>query len=108
MDCIVHGVAKRQTQLSNFHFTKETGWREHSRPQMYEASLKPTVGKCEWSPLAPVESRARGIQANLLGNVTSFSGSGKTAVELRQGGDVVSMVTDPVVAAGGGLSGESV
>ena len=40
--------------------------------------------------------------------MTSFSGSGKTAVELRQGGDVVSMVTDPVVAAGGGLSGESV
>ena len=35
---------------------------------------------------------------------TSFSGSGKTAVELRQGGNMVSMVTDPVVAGGGGLS----
>ena len=24
MDCTAHGVAKSQTQLSNFHFTRET------------------------------------------------------------------------------------
>ena len=25
MDCIVHGVSKSQTQLSNFHFTSSSG-----------------------------------------------------------------------------------
>ena len=51
---------KSRTRLSDFHLIKETeelpGWWEHSRPWMYEASLKPTVGKSEWNPLAPVES----------------------------------------------------
>ena len=27
MDCIVHGVAKSQTQLSNFHFHTYLDWK---------------------------------------------------------------------------------
>ena len=31
MDCIVHGVAKSQTQLSNFYFHKGNGFSKYSK-----------------------------------------------------------------------------
>ena len=41
MDCIVHGVAKSQTQLRDFHFTSKHSWLKNS---MY----KSLVGYSPW------------------------------------------------------------
>ena len=46
MDCIVHGVAKSRTQLSDFHFTSWRGIKDHLLPLsvecVYVSGVTPT------------------------------------------------------------------
>ena len=37
MDCIIHGVAKSRTWLSDFHFTTSTTWEAHIMHEQTEA-----------------------------------------------------------------------
>ena len=46
MDCIVHGVAKSWTQLSDFHFLFNKAWRREGRdPSFCPASISVTPSK---------------------------------------------------------------
>ena len=61
MDCIVHGVAKNWTRLSDFHFQLARGWEETCKRKISEMNsnthcatcLKTITGTHHHSPLSP-------------------------------------------------------
>ena len=67
MDCIVHGVAKSQTQLSDFHFTSvELNNRQEVDPLSKLLEMSPEAFSIQCLPFPkpnkkPVERRLRNV-----------------------------------------------
>ena len=76
MDCIVHGVTKSRTQLSDFHFL--TGWTGASQVVMLVKNPPANAGGPDpWSGRSPGEGRGYPLQYSGLENSMDYTPWGR-------------------------------